>query len=89
MTLVNCSADEASPKPEIGKPVTSDKKESPKPGVRSPKLRMQGFGVGAVIALILHFIADAGRLSASAAHDLVEGLEVRPRFPVLEKSGSA
>jgi hypothetical protein len=50
---------------------------------------MQGLGVGAAIALILHFISVAGRLSASAAHDLVEGLEIRPRFPVFEKSGRA
>jgi hypothetical protein len=31
-----------------------------------------------------HFIAFPGRLSASAPHDLVESLEIRPRLPVGE-----
>ena len=35
-----------------------------------------------------HFIPIAGWLAASAAHDFVEGFEVRLRFPILKIAGS-
>jgi hypothetical protein len=36
-----------------------------------------------------HFIPFAGWFTAPAPHDLVEGLEVRSRFPIFKKLGNA
>jgi hypothetical protein len=36
-----------------------------------------------------HFIPFAGWFTAPAPHDLVEGLEVRSRFPTFKKLGNA
>jgi hypothetical protein len=41
-----------------------------------------------LLFLSRHFIPFAGWLSTATPHDLVEGLEVRPRSPILEKPGS-